>query len=186
MMTGPPSADCDPAEVREALNAFTDEDWERYRLVAKYQLFRFGHLEPVELVSETVLRFLDGRRTWPRGTSLKAVFYNALRSVADEWRASELNREALPTADLAPNADGEQPTMEDLAVDNRQPANAVEAGELVAHAFKHFGDDQDVEAVLVGRMTGQTAEEVQAEFAMTEAEYGSARKRLERWLRAQS
>ena len=48
--------------------------------------------------------------------------------------------------------------------------------------FAEFKDDEDVQAVIVGRMLGSSAEEVQAEFAITPDEYHAARKRLERWL----
>ena len=54
----------------------------------------------MDLLQETVVRFLDGKRNWPRGELFKAVFYNAIRSIADEFRSEEAAKPYVSVADL--------------------------------------------------------------------------------------
>jgi DNA-directed RNA polymerase specialized sigma24 family protein len=175
-----------PDEVRRRLEALTDEDWERFRRVARYQLFRFAQLDPEDLVQDVALRFLDMKRKWPRGEDFKAVFYNAIRSVADDYRDAEMSKPHMAEADLVAAPDGSPARLDDMARDDRTPEKALEAGQLVEQAFAAFKGDQDAEAVIMGRMTESSAEEVQAEFGMTVNEYHAARKRFERWLSRQN
>lgn len=182
-MSSTPKTNHSLADVRKEIDAFTREDLYRFSRFARYQLYRFPQLAPEDLVQETAFRFLDGRRNWPQGEDFKTVFYNALRSVADEFRAGELSKPYMGEADLPEGRDGALSSLDDTAVDSRTPEHAVEAQQLIDEAFAAFADDQDVGAVLMGRMEQLSAEEIQATFAMTEEEYHAARKRLERWLR---
>jgi len=172
----------DRREVEDALNAFTEEDWERFRRVARYQLYRLVHLDPMDLLMDTVERFLDGRRNWPKGELFEAVFYNAIRSVADEYRTDDASKPYVTMADLPSGPDGEPANLDNFGTQQLSPEKALEAQQEIDHAFAEFKDDEDVQAVIVGRMLGSSAEEVQAEFAITPDEYHAARKRLERWL----
>ncbi len=171
------------ADVRKEIDAFTREDLYRFNRFARYQLYRFPQLGPEDLVNETAFRFWDGRRSWAQGEDFRTVFYNALRSVADEFRDAELSKPYMVEADLPENTDGTPGSVDDRAIDARTPERALEAQQLIDEAFNAFRDDQDVGAILMGRMEKQSAEEVQATFAMTADEYHAARKRLERWLR---
>ncbi len=58
----------------------------------------------------------------------------------------------------------------------------MEEQQEIDRVFANFKEDEDVHAVIVGRMLSLSAEEVQAEFAITSDEYHAARKRLERWI----
>lgn len=172
----------DRREVEDALNAFTKEDWERFRRVARYQLYRLSHLDPMDLLMDTACRFLNGRRNWPRGEIFEAVFYNAVRSVADEYRTEDAAKPYVTLADLPLGLDGEPASLENFGTQGLSPEKALEAQQEIERVFAEFKDDEDVQAVIVGRMERLTAEEVQAQFAITSIEYHAARKRLERWL----
>lgn len=172
----------DRREVEDALNTFTKEDWERFRRVARYQLYRLAHLDSMDLLMDTAGRFIDGRRNWPRGEPFKAVFYNAIRSVADEYRTEDAAKPYVTMADLPPDRDGKPANLENFGTQASSPEKALEAQQEIDRAFAEFKDDEDVQAVIAGRMKGLSAEEVQAEFAITPDEYHAARKRLERWI----
>ena len=172
----------DRREVENALNAFTKEDWERFRRVARYQLYRLAHLDPMDLLMDTAGRFIDGRRTWPRGELFEAVFYNAIRSVADEYRSEDAAKPYVSMADLPSGLDGEPANLENFGTQELSPEKALEAQQEIDRVFAEFKHDEDVQAVIVGPMFGSSAEEVPAQFAITPDEYHAARKRLERWL----
>ena len=183
-MNRPENDNHDRREVEHALQ-FSPEDWERFRRVARYQLYRLAHLDPMDLLLDTALRFLDGRRKWPKGEPFEAVFYNALRSVADEYRSDEAAKPYTVMSDLPENQNGEPATLENFGDSATSPEKAVEAQQEIEQVFVEFRDDEDVQAVIVGRMEGLSAEETQAQFAITEDEYHAARKRLERWINRQ-
>lgn len=169
------------AQVRATLADFNAATVERYRRVAQRQLFQFPQRDPMELVNEAALRLADGRRAWPLGTEFGAVFYNVMRSIADEWRDDEMENPVIPASDLPPASDGDTVDIEALAGESSSEAALREAEDLLAKAVEHFKDDDDVQNVIYGRLLGLTAAETQAEFAMTALDYGAARKRLERW-----
>lgn len=172
-------------EVRQTLQALTAEELEQFRRIARYQLYRFAQLDPRDLVQEVAVRFLDMERKWPRDEEFKAVFYNALRSVADEYRGKEMSKLYRVEADLATAADGAPVGLDGIALDGRTPERAAQAKELLTRAFAELKGDQDLEAVLVGRLEGLTAEEVKASFGLSDETYDAARKRFERWLARQ-
>jgi len=172
----------DRRELEDALNAFTKEDWERFRRVARYQLYRLAHLDPMDLLMDTAGRFIDGKRNWPRGEVFKAVFYNAIRSVADEYRTEDAAKPYISMADLPLGPNGEPASLENFGTQGLSPEKALEAQQEINRVFAEFKDDEDVQAVIVGRMLGLSAEDVQAQFAITPDEYHAGRKRLERWL----
>jgi DNA-directed RNA polymerase specialized sigma24 family protein len=169
-------------EVENALNSFTSEDWDRFRRVARYQVYRLSNLDPMDLLQETVVRFLDGKRNWPKGELFKAVFYNAIRSIADEFRSEEAAKPYVSMAELPLGRDGESVTLDNFGTRATSPEKAVEAQQEIDRVSAHFKDDQDVQAVIYGRMLSLSADEVQADFAMTKDDYHAARKRLERWI----
>jgi hypothetical protein len=170
-------------EVALEFDSWSTADWERFRRVAQFQLYRFAQIEPMDLLQDVSLRFLALDRKWPSGESLKAVFYNALRSVADEYRQREMSTPCLTEADLPVRSDGTAASIDELATDTRTPQSALEAQQLIDEAFTAFKGDQDAEAVLMGRLTELSAAEVQSEFQITPLAYEAARKRIERWLR---
>ena len=181
-MNLPTANNHDRREVEDALNSFTTEDWERFRRVARYQLYRLAHLDPMDLLMDTAGRFLDGKRNWPKGEEFKAVFYNAIRSIADEYRADEAAKPYVTMADLPSGPNGEPANLDNFGTQGQSPEKALEAQQQIDRVFAEFKGDEDVQAVIVGRMEGLSAEETQAQFAITSSEYHSARKRLERWL----
>jgi DNA-directed RNA polymerase specialized sigma24 family protein len=136
----------------------------------------------MDLLMDTVERFLDGRRNWPRGELFKAVFYNAIRSVADEYRTDHASKPYVTMADLPSGLNGEPANVDNFGTQELSPEKALEAQQQIDGVFAEFKDDEDVQAVIVGRMEGLTAEEVQGAFAITPDEYHAARKRLERWI----
>jgi len=131
---------------------------------------------------DTAERFLDGRRNWPIGELFEAVFYNAIRSVAGEYRSEDAAKPYVTMSDLPPGLDGEPASLENFGTQELSPEKALEAQQEIDRVFAEFKDDEDVQAVIVGRMEGLTAEEVQGAFAITPDEYHAARKRLERWI----
>src|SRR5437870_13517742 len=121
----PPAGDRSLSEVRAEVSKLTDEDIERWRRIARYQLFRFPQLDPLDLVAETAARFLEGRRTWPNSVSWETVFYNALRSVADEFRDGEMSKPIVTAADLARDDTDDACPLDQLGSDSRTPEKAV-------------------------------------------------------------
>lgn len=170
-------------EAAEAIQALSEVDWLRLDRAAQFQVFCFPRIDADDLLNETFRRILEGSRHWKTGVPFLVFFYNAMRSIADEWRQDEKERHDITEADLPPRPDGESSTLDGLAVaGNADPAKALYIARLIQEIEADFVQTDADLSFLLGTGQGMTANETQREFGLTEQEYGAARKRWERWL----
>ena len=79
-------------QIRDAIGSMTPGDKTKINKAARWlakTMLDYNSYE--DLVGETELRALQGRRTWFRGQPLVAFYYATMRSIADEWRQKKLN-----------------------------------------------------------------------------------------------
>lgn len=170
-----------PQEVEHAVAALMEVDRAKFLRIAQFQVAWCPGLRAEDLLYDTALRFLDGRRSWPQGYGFPTVFFGALVSVADELREDENARRALISneSELLP-VDGESPSLPEERTSDGSPA-AEHARDVVEALYLEFKDDDNVQAVLMGWAEDKTGREIQKEWGMSATQYDTARKSIERW-----
>jgi DNA-directed RNA polymerase specialized sigma24 family protein len=167
-------------EVRAALFALDDDALGRLELRAAAYRRMLPAEDVEELVGETLRRVLDTCRKWPKHLPFMAFLFECVRSLA--WEFGKRNRREIPESRL----DGGDGDEDENSYLERQPAAGDDpedatrvarfAGE-VEHMFEH---DDDVMAVIIGRVEGLSADETRERFDMTTKAFEAAQKRLRR------
>ena len=140
-----------------------------------------------DLLSEAVVRTLNGRRNWPLDVPVEAFVANAMRSIVYDERESKDMSARDFDFDLAErnstSADAWQappPTPEELAL-------ARERHELgraaIDHARRTLQSDTEALNVLEGIAADLTAKELREAFGTDLVAFRAARERVRYWLR---
>lgn len=166
-------------EVRAALLALGDDALEVLTLrAAGYR--RLLPPEDVEdLVGETLQRVLDGCRKWPKDVPFMAFLLQTMRSIA--WEYGKRNRREIPDSRIGSANDDDEESesfIEAQPAEGGDPADAVALFRFAEDVERMFGDDDDVMAVIIGRVEGLSAAETRERFEMTPQAFAAAQKRL--------
>ena len=133
-----------------------------------------------DLVGETLRRVLDGCRKWPKDVPLMAFLLQTMRSIA--WEYGKRNRREIPDSRIG-NTNDDDDEESDSFLD-AQPADGGDTADAVAllrfaeDVERLFGDDDDLMAVIIGRVEGLSAAETRERFDMTPQAFAAAQKRL--------
>lgn len=177
-------------QIEQALHALTEADWMKLRGFASGHLWKTGIDEPDELVNETIRRLADGDRNWPTNIPFVPFMMNAMRSVADGIRGLKSQTAVGLASSLADPDDlfGDDP-MDRFASDRPTPEEALiidearkEATASLNRIRDHFGEDEEVEWILMGIEDGVKPEDVRQMSGMSLTQYETGRKRLRRGL----
>jgi DNA-directed RNA polymerase specialized sigma24 family protein len=133
-----------------------------------------------DLVNETMRRALDGCRKWPKDVPFMAFMFESMRSIA--WEFLKRNRREVPDSQIgADNEDEENESyLEGQSAEGGDPDDAARLALFADEVERAFGDDDDVMAVIIGRVEGLSAAETRDRFDMTPTAFEAAQKRLRR------
>jgi DNA-directed RNA polymerase specialized sigma24 family protein len=155
-------------EVRSQLLALDDDALDRLEVRAAAYRRILTQQDVDDLVNEALRRVLDGCRKWP-----KDVAFMAFR---------KRNRREVPDSQIGTSDDGE----DDDSYLERQPAagggpeDAAVFAKFADAVEEMFANDDDVMAVIIGRVEGLSAAETREKFEMTVTAFETAQKRLRR------
>lgn len=161
--------------------AFALSPLQRAKLVkAASRLVGGTDYEPDDLVSEAVVRALDGTRTCPRDVPPTVFLWNAMKSIASAaWESRSLRPRAT-------SIDG--PGSEKIAAKLRASERSAEEG-LVASEdsakrlealMTLFKDDADALCVVMGDLDGLEADEIRALCSLDKLAFPTVRRRIRR------
>jgi len=171
-------------EVRAQLLALDNDALHRLQLsAARYRrMLPPGDVE--ELVNETLQRALEGDRKWPKDVPFIAFLLQSMRSIA--WEFMKQNRRETPVSQIASDNDNEESDgyLETQPAEVGDPEDAARLALFVDEVERVFGDDDDVMALLIGRVEGLSAAETRERFELTPTAFAAAQKRLRRWVLA--
>lgn len=178
-MTPPPDPRLmrSPEELRAAIDAFTDLDWERAEKIAAIWAWRRG-VESDDLLQTAIERILAGNRRCPVEVPMMTFLSETMRSISsDDAKARSRRREIhLVTAD------GE--LIVDPPDDGATPAEAAEdAEERVlgrARLLDLFEDDLVAQTIVEGIMDGMEGEELRALTELDLKGFASKRRLIKR------
>lgn len=171
-----PTAKVATIDAAVAIGDLGDADWLRLEKLARFQVYRYRSLDPMEILTEAVARVLAGERIWRADDKLLNFLEGVIRSVADEFRGKE--KAKLNTPDAETVAAAQEVSGHDSECDSLE--DGVVQRELIQEIWDMFNEDEGAQTVMLGVEEGMTAKEVQVTFDMTPAEYGAALKRFER------
>lgn len=172
-----------PDELREAFRLTAVE---RAKLVkAARHLADGSDYESDELLSEAIVRALDGTRSCPRDIEPMAFLYNAMKSIASAaWEARSL-RPRIASID-APGAENVAAAMrapgrsaEDQLLAEEDMTKRVEALTLL------FDADPDALCVVMGDLDDLAADEIRDLCGLDTAAYPTVRRRIRRTIERQ-
>lgn len=191
-----------PEEVAQAVARLRPEDLLRLKKRAALQIWGTEYTDPLELLSEAVLRAMiatdpkkqeDERgRPWPiERVELPAFLSRSIDSIADTSRES-LHQVETDRLEALAGEDGDVGTVLHGAgfstadtVEQAIDLEEIQARQAAAKADaefieQHFAGDQPVLAIIEGEKEEMSPREVQALFGLDETTYDSARRRLRR------
>lgn len=166
-------------EVIEALENLSNADLARLKSIAQLRSKGLGSFEWQDLIQETIRRTLEGHRKWPKSIAFIAFLAQTIRSVAnEEWRRLIYEKVTLES-DLN-TIDSEESIINEIAINSVNPEREIIANNTLAHVEALFHGDDEALAVLVGCAKGDTPNEIQAKYNLTNIQYASAQKRIKR------
>lgn len=138
-------------------NVATKVDQKRWILSAK-RLLKGLPVEPEELLRETILRILEGKRKLNRQVPIDVNVFGSMRSIASSWHKRRKRKPEISLEDLISSDDGDQDPMEVILIpdDARAPSPEEElAYKQEMNALQElFSDRPDAQMVLMGRVDG--------------------------------
>ncbi|WP_137860573.1 hypothetical protein [Variovorax sp. 3P27G3] len=177
------------AEFQEWIdgNMASNADRKRWLLWAA-RLLKGLPVDPEELLRETVLRVLAGRRTLSRKVPIDVNVFGIMRSIASSWHKRRARRPEISVEDLV-GADDEgkmQDPFEVIAI----PENAQAASPEQELAFKQemdailslFADREDAQLVIIGRSEGFKGAELAEAAGLDQAQLASVQRLIARRL----
>jgi DNA-directed RNA polymerase specialized sigma24 family protein len=166
-------------EVRAALLALGDDALQGLELRAAGYRRLLPPKDVEELVGETLRRLLDGCRKWPKDVPFMAFLLQSMRSIA--WEVGKRNRREIPDSRMGSANDDDEESdsfLQAQPAEGGDPADAVALVRFAADVEGMFGDDDDVMAVIIGRIEGLSAAETRERFELSPQAFAAAQKRL--------
>ena len=199
MEPGKPPND-DPAtddDIRDAIEALTEDDAFRLRKAAQAFLFGTEYQDAMELVNEAVLRAMDGTlggqgRYWPKQrVPFVAFMIMTMMSIADGSRESHLMSRTDRLEGLSLKGEGADhvldylgfstQSVEDEALDAEEEAATIARAKADADRIDAlFANDQEVGWLVMCIKEGKSPAKARELAGFTTTEYETIRKRLRR------
>ncbi len=140
-----------------ASNMATRVDQKRWILAAKRLLKGFP-VEPEELLRETILRVLEGKRKLSRKVPIDVNVYGSMRSIVSSWHKQRKRRPEMSLEDLISSDAEDQDPLEVMLIpdDARAPSPEEELAykQEMEALLEIFNDRPDAQMVLMGRVDG--------------------------------
>jgi len=189
-------------EIDEAIKALTQEDTERIEQTAMNRIYRVRRAangrSHKDLIQEAFTRILDGTRQWYKDrVSFTDFLVGVVYSIASEWAGHRKRNKELPEYALLESAlsktdeDGKttspfdevqepSPNAEEELIDAEGEAENKALVEKIEAAFEH---DEKASILLMGFQDGMDGPAIRAEFGMSEKEYRTTMRRIQRGVR---
>jgi hypothetical protein len=162
----------DLAECMAALEALSDNDLRKLKDYARFMAYAakgaFRYADAGDLLQESVVRTLDGRRKWkPQQVDFIKHMKGCVQSIADEY-AQEARRYSDEDVSDRAQASRKEPRVNYL---------------IFAKARARLHDDKIAQAVFDSLLEGHTPAEVREILKMDVEVYNAARKRISRTMK---
>ena len=169
-------------ECVEALRSLTASDLRRLQHLARIRAIGLEPLEWGDLLNEAIARLLEGSRRWPRDVSLVVFLRETMRSIANGHLRRLEKRTVVAASALGTDAATGNRIVEGAGDVSMEPEARTSASETLARVEGLFSGDKDAMAVISGKVSGQSPQEIQKEACMTATRYATTQRRIQRRL----
>jgi len=145
-----------PSEVVAAIESLTVPEKSRLVEIAMIYARRIAPHGHDDLLQETILRVLEGRRRWPRRLPKISFLAGVARSIASDWRPQQID---LPS--FAPDPEGDAIATLDFE-----------------KLLKLFSDDPIAQMIIIGIADGARGEELRVLSGLSGSDYESKRAKI--------
>ena len=165
-------------EVREMLNVEYSKN--RYKLLkmARWYCRKLKKIEPEDLIHETSKRFLEGIRTWKKGSNFFQTFKGAMRSIADQ----EYQNEKKTISESGIKKDEEYSIYENTPDQNRNQEEEIiykqDQTGFKEKAINLLRDDKVAQDLLDLHLEGYTRKEIMEKLQMKDRQYNTVYKKI--------
>lgn len=179
-----------PDELYAAVEKLSAREFRRLEAVGNSLALGIRGVDGADVLLEAVERALRGTSVWRRGVPLQNFLFGIMRNVAKQRR--EQKSSSAPAQPIVGHASddaagidlrSEEPNPEEVLLareaEHQREADTRETLQAVDALFE---EDVEVQAILYGIRNGHPAAQVRQDFGMTETQYASARKRMNRAL----
>lgn len=165
----------DANNVESEVQGLSQSDWEAIDLAA-YNFAMDIAIDPEWLINEALQRILDGRRKWPPNnpTPFRNFFCGVMKSIRSEVCKGMTMAVAHYYAQIE---DSILSPEEQITQQERE----AWAKRVIESTFEHFSNDDDVLAIIIGKSSQMTGEEIRRQENLTRKQYDAALKRLSRY-----
>ncbi|MGE3433486.1 MAG: hypothetical protein AB7I22_21050 [Ramlibacter sp.] len=140
-----------------ASNMATRVEQKRWILAAKRLLKGFP-VEPEELLRETILRVLEGKRKLSRKVPIDVNVYGSMRSIVSSWHKQRKRKPEMSLEDLISWDDEGQDPLEVMLIPDDARASSPEEElaykQEIEALLEIFEDRPEAQMVLMGRVDG--------------------------------
>ena len=175
-----------PAEIEEALSSLSATDYQKLMLIAKFWrrsrgLHRLG-IEPAEILSEAVVRTLEGKRRWRKGkVTIIKHFDEVMRSVSGHFlEKEETERQAAVSIYEFSQSLIHKRGEEKFVSSQSDVENQIIARAQLEKIESLFAADPIALKVLVLRAEEKEASEIRQELGISNIQYDTITKRIRR------
>ena len=195
-----------PGEIKQAIEALTQEDTERIEQTARNRIYRIGRAtnrrDHNDLSQEALTRILGGTRHWYRDqVSFTQCLIGVIWSIASEWMGHRERNQDLPEYALlesemtrtddegklispfdglaAPVLNAEQQLIQASVSAEREATNKA----LVEKIEAELADDEKASILIMGFEDGMDGPDIRTEFGISEKEFKAAIPRIRRYVR---
>lgn len=178
-----------PDEVEAELEKLTASasDFQRAKSIAASFCGGLTGWSAQDLLQETMTKFLEGARTWPRGIHRLVVLKTAMRSVASNIRK---HNDSSPIDDIVVLA-GQEASDEEAerfpgvhGVVAETPESLLSGEQELAAVYAAVAGNEDLQMVVMAWADDLRGDEAAKELGWDKNKYEAARKRLTRRLYA--
>ena len=191
-------------EIDQAIDALTPEDTARIEQSAQNRIYTIGRAasngrSPDDLIQEAFTRILDGTRHWYKdnGVSFTEWLVGAIYSIASEWAGHRKRNKMRPDYALLESVlsktddDGKTVSPFESIPESRLNAEEelidadreAESKALAEKIEATFADDEKASILLMGFQDGMDGPAIRAEFEMSDKEYRTTMRRIQRGVR---
>jgi len=176
-------------EVAEQLRLLlaSPANYARLRRMASARCAGVAGMTGDDLLHETLTRFYEGRRKWPRNVHPLVILNSAMHSIASDERQSAARSPVDENVALASGSAEEGSTdvrPQVHGVSRLTPEDDLSGRQQVAALYAVVAGDEDLELLVMVWADGQRGEDAANELGWDMKKYEAARKRLTRRLDA--
>jgi hypothetical protein len=174
-------------ELSELIRSLRDADLHRLESAGRVFALKCWR-EPAELLNETVLRSLDGKRRCPKTMKIVAFLYGVMRSIASEWGGCRVQGRGV----VDENRWGVEAEIDVDTIADKSPGplDALEVAErrdfgraILKEVREMFENDEQAWFVIEADMEGGLSpDDICATLEIDRQRYHAVRKRVRRGL----